>query len=154
MLARSADDGACERHRVSLGRVVGLCERHNSSARGHVAQEPMCVPVISSAHDDDIPRPVHTLPSHSQDAHGLEASHARASDGEVHRFTEPEPQVCQARRSPSHERRNHTRGARPAPLEPAVSALRLKHSEPLHNCDSKHVLTTVLTKLYRRTVGG
>jgi len=33
-------------------------------------------------------------------------------------------------------------------------ALILKRLEPLHNCDPKYLLTTVLSELYRRTVGG
>jgi len=48
---------------------------------------------------------------------------------------------------------NHTRGATLAPLNQGAH-VRLKRLEPLHNCDPKYLLTTVLSELYRKTVGG
>lgn len=79
----------------------------------------MYVPVVTSAHDDDIAGPIETLPATPQHLSAFDASHAGTSNGEIHGFTEPEPQVCQARRSPSHQRGNHNRGVQAIPLEAA-----------------------------------
>ena len=49
---------------------------------------------------------------------------------------------------------NHNRGATPVHPSNQDARAHLKHSEPLHNCDPKYLLTTVLPKLYRKTVGG
>ena len=89
---------------VSLGGVVCLCERNDSMNARRVPQESMCVPVVTSAHDDDVARQIEPPSAHTHRRAMVQAPHAGATNRKVHGFTELQIQVCQARPSPLHER--------------------------------------------------
>jgi hypothetical protein len=78
------NDSADERRRVSRGRVVCLCERDDPVDARRVAQESMCVPVVTPAYDNDIARKIEALSAHRHRLAIRKDPHAIAANRETH----------------------------------------------------------------------
>jgi hypothetical protein len=106
--------------------------------------------MVAPAYHEDIAWNVEALPANAHAFPVRERLHAVAPDHEGHGLAGLQAQVCQARRSPTHLRRQ--------PYQSGVKGTRTKETAaliaPVPDCEAKYLLTTVIPNLYRLTVGG